>query len=159
MIVESRGLDAITTGRQYRRLVRMLSHSFRDVEAEEVLGSMLGMKQYFWFQDHLPVAVVSFRDRGLLQCNHRHYANVLYNVATDPYYRRRGYMEKLLRHVVHSSHRQNKRCLNLETRKDNRPARHLYEKLGFAVAGSCEEKGIDRMRLCLKKRNNKKISE
>lgn len=152
MIVVSKGLSAITTEKKYYRLVQLLSHSFHDVFPFEIIQSMLNMKQYFWFQDNQPVAVVSFRKKGILICNKRYYSNVLYNVATAPLYRKKGYMKKLLQYIIRISKQQKKRCLHLEVSKDNHSAIHLYQKLGFEIMEECNK--IYHMRLLLKKKNN-----
>lgn len=154
MIVVSKGLSAITTEKTYYRLVQLLYHSFHDVSPPEIIQSMLNMEQYFWFQDNQPVAVISFRKKGILNCDGRYYSNVLYNVSTSPLYRQKGYMIKLLQYIIRISQQQKKRCLHLEVRKDNHSAVHLYQKLGFEVMKECNNHDIYHMRLLLKKKNH-----
>lgn len=54
-------------------------------------------------------------------------------VASDPQFRRQGYMEKLLAHLI-AAKGQGKE-LWLEVHEENVPAQKLYEKLGFKEVG------------------------
>ena len=57
------------------------------------------------------------------------------NVAVHPDYRRKGIAEKLVMELVESLKKRDSRCLTLEVRASNEPARALYEKLGFVQVG------------------------
>ena len=57
------------------------------------------------------------------------------NVAVKEEYRRSGYASQLLKALVHEARRLDARFLTLEVRTSNFPARRLYEKAGFSVAG------------------------
>lgn len=149
MIVDSEGLSAIKTDKQYNYLTTLLRHSFH-ADPYEILLSMTGMKQYFLFHRGKPVAVVSLRDKGHLHCTGKKVSNMVYNVATHPSYRNRGYMKKLLLHIIDTSKQQGKRHLHLEVLQTNKNAISLYKKLGFQVVGGCG--GIDWMRIDLKKK-------
>lgn len=151
-MIFSNGLDAIISDRHYHFLYQLLSQSFHDVDAGEIMGSMLFMRQYFLFKRDRPVAVVSVRDRGFLQCAGKYYNNVLYNVSTASSYRGKGCMKKLLRHIIRDYRKQKKRHLNLEVYKDNTPAVSLYKKLGFRIVHECD--GIYMMRICLQQKKS-----
>ena len=57
------------------------------------------------------------------------------NLAVLPQYRRKGAGSALLNHVLAEGARLGARRATLEVRRSNDPARLLYERLGFAVAG------------------------
>lgn len=155
MIVVSQGLDAITTDQQYSFLSKFLQQSFHSADVGNLLLSMTGMEQFFFFQNNKPVAVVSFKKRGHLHCTGAYYSNTLYNVATAPYYRKRGYMKQLLKFLIQQKRKQRIKYLHLEVLKKNIKAVGLYQSLGFEILYEClptsTHKGIYVMRLRLKK--------
>ena len=57
------------------------------------------------------------------------------NVAVHPDYRRRGIGEALVLALCHGLKDRGNVSLALEVRASNEPAKALYEKLGFALAG------------------------
>ena len=57
------------------------------------------------------------------------------NIAVDPAFRRQGVAEGLVERLVSHLAAKQVRCLALEVRASNEPARALYEKLGFAQVG------------------------
>lgn len=57
------------------------------------------------------------------------------NVAVHPNYRRRGIGEALVLALSHGLKDRGNVSLALEVRASNEPAKALYEKLGFALAG------------------------
>jgi len=57
------------------------------------------------------------------------------NVAVHPDFRRRGIAEMLVTALVDALKQRGSRCLTLEVRASNEPARTLYEKLGFSQVG------------------------
>lgn len=148
MILASEGLAAITTPQQHEALYNLLAKSFGHHAAPEVLDSMLGMRQYFSFHKGVPVAVLSVRSKGTLQCAKRPLANVIYNAATAPRHRRKGHMRKLLQRVIADYHQQGKRHLNLEVLRNNHKAARLYTSVGFHVVNTCGD--IALMRLLLR---------
>lgn len=149
MIVVSHGLEAITTDKQYSFLSKFLQQSFRASDVENLLENMTNMEQYFYFHNHKPVAVVSFLKKGYLQCTGTYYRNALYNVATAPYYRKRGYMKKLLKFIIQQKKKQRCKRLHLEVIKNNTKAVRLYKSLGFEVIHECHP-GIYAMSLRLR---------
>jgi [ribosomal protein S18]-alanine N-acetyltransferase len=58
------------------------------------------------------------------------------NIAVVPEYRRLGVGSALLRRVLDEATRFGIRRTMLEVRQSNAPARQLYEKFGFVVAGT-----------------------
>lgn len=57
------------------------------------------------------------------------------NVAVTTAYRRRGIAEQLVLALVEELKTLGSRCLTLEVRASNEPAKRLYEKLGFEQVG------------------------
>lgn len=57
------------------------------------------------------------------------------NLAVHPDYRRSGIAGKLVEKLIASLMLRQSRCLTLEVRASNDPARSLYEKLGFCQIG------------------------
>ena len=147
MIRVSQGLDALTSPEQHDALHRLLTKSFGAGAAEQVLGSMADMRQYFFFRDGLPVAVLSTRPKGVIHCARTPRANVIYNAATTPRHRRKGYMRQLLKRVVADHRQQGCRCLNLEVLQDNHKAARLYASLGFQIVDAQNDIALMRLRI------------
>ena len=57
------------------------------------------------------------------------------NVAVHPDHRRKGIAEALVAELVEALKKRERRCLTLEVRASNEPAKALYEKLGFTQVG------------------------
>jgi ribosomal-protein-alanine N-acetyltransferase len=57
------------------------------------------------------------------------------NVAVHPDYRRKGYAEALVLALCDELKERGNTTLALEVRASNEPAKALYEKLGFTLAG------------------------
>ena len=57
------------------------------------------------------------------------------NVAVHPDYRRQGIAEELVTELVEALKKRGSRCLTLEVRASNEPAKALYAKLGFEQVG------------------------
>ena len=57
------------------------------------------------------------------------------NVAVHPDHRRKGIAEALVTELVEALKKRESRCLTLEVRASNEPAKALYEKLGFTQVG------------------------
>lgn len=154
MIVVSNGLEAIKTDQHYGSLSRLIGNAFKGAHIDEILLSMIQMKQYFFFKNNKPIAVVSLRKKGYLVCTGTYHTNTIYNVATAPYYRKKGYMKKIFRRVFDDMRKQRKKYAHLEVLKTNTKAINLYKKLGFKIIYECaptsSHKGIYLMRLRLR---------
>lgn len=57
------------------------------------------------------------------------------NIAVDKDYRRKGYGEALLKHILDDCYKEKVKYLTLEVRVSNKPAIGLYEKYGFSSFG------------------------
>ena len=57
------------------------------------------------------------------------------NVAVHPDHRRKGVAESLVNELIEVLKKRGSRCLTLEVRASNEPAKALYEKLGFVQVG------------------------
>lgn len=57
------------------------------------------------------------------------------NLAVDPDYRRKGLGKELILSLIEALRQRESRCLTLEVRDSNAPARALYEGLGFQEIG------------------------
>ena len=57
------------------------------------------------------------------------------NLAVDPDYRRKGLGKELILSLIEALRLRESRCLTLEVRDSNAPARALYEGLGFQEIG------------------------
>ena len=57
------------------------------------------------------------------------------NIAVHPDFRRTGVAEALINALIAELQNLGSKCLTLEVRASNEPARKLYEKLGFAQVG------------------------
>lgn len=57
------------------------------------------------------------------------------NLAVRPDSRRQGIGEALVHALISGLKQRGSRCLTLEVRASNEPARRLYEKMGFALVG------------------------
>jgi ribosomal-protein-alanine N-acetyltransferase len=57
------------------------------------------------------------------------------NVAVHPDHRRKGIGQQLIDELVRRLEKQGSVSLTLEVRAYNEPAKQMYEKLGFAIAG------------------------
>ena len=57
------------------------------------------------------------------------------NVAVHLDHRRKGVAESLVNELIEALKKRGSRCLTLEVRASNEPAKALYEKLGFVQVG------------------------
>lgn len=149
MFLSSNGLNTLTD-QQYQYLFYLLSKSFH-TNPHDLILSMLTMNQFFLLKNNKPIAVVSFHKKGPLHCSSKLYPNILYNIATAPHYRKKGYMKQLLQHVLFTLKKQRRKYVHLEVLKTNIPAIHLYEKLGFKILDDVCNENIYLMKLDLTK--------
>lgn len=92
------------------------------------------------------IIVAEGRDVGLLHVEREPAALFLANVQILPEFQNHGLGSAVVRHVMEEA-RAARLPLRLQVLKSNRPARRLYERLGFEVT---EEGGMhDQMRLVL----------
>ncbi len=57
------------------------------------------------------------------------------NIAVHPDFRRRGLAQELITALIAALRERGSRCLTLEVRTSNAPAKGLYEKMGFQQVG------------------------
>lgn len=57
------------------------------------------------------------------------------NIAVDPDYRKKGLGQRLVAEMINQAIKNGIHQMTLEVRKSNIPAIHLYEKMGFEIAG------------------------
>lgn len=57
------------------------------------------------------------------------------NIAVHPDFRRRGLAQELITALIVALKEKGSRCLTLEVRASNAPAKGLYEKMGFQQVG------------------------
>lgn len=148
MIIVSNGLAELEL-EDFKPLTQILQSSF-NVDPDSIIASMHNMLQYFYFKNNKLIAVVSLKRRGRLLCNTNEYPNVIYNVATAPRYRGKGYMKELFQFIIqHQKNDCRMRCMHLQVLSNNTPAINLYKSLGFKIRLSDGCKEVIHMRLCL----------
>ena len=76
------------------------------------------------------------RDAGIALCRVAADESELLTIAVRPTERRRGAGRRLLSAVIDRVHEAGARALFLEVGADNRPARALYDAMGFRVIGT-----------------------
>lgn len=103
---------------------------FSDPWSENSVASELDNKLSLWL-----VAVESDTVVGYVGSQSVMGESDMMNVAVHPDYRRQGIAEKLVIALVDSLKERGNHCLSLEVRASNEPAKQLYEKLGFTMAG------------------------
>lgn len=59
----------------------------------------------------------------------------IFNVCVNKKYRRKGYGEKMMEHLIERAKNKNAKTAFLEVRPSNEVAISLYEKLGFTITG------------------------
>lgn len=103
---------------------------FSDPWSEKSVASELENDLALWL-----VAVDSDRVAGYVGSQTVMDETDMMNIAVHPDYRRKGIAEELVRALVRDLQRHGSRCLTLEVRASNAPARKLYEKMGFSQIG------------------------
>ena len=103
---------------------------FSDPWSEKSIASELENKLAFWL-----VALDGDTVAGYIGSQTVMDETDMMNVAVHPDYRRKGIAEALVSGLVDQLKKRRSRCLTLEVRASNDPAKKLYEKLGFSQIG------------------------
>ena len=103
---------------------------FSDPWSEKSIASELNNKLALWL-----VAEEDGRVAGYIGSQTVPDESDMMNVAVHPDFRRRGIAETLVNALCDVLKEQGSVSLTLEVRASNDPAKALYEKLGFALAG------------------------
>ena len=82
------------------------------------------------------VAEQDGRTAGYVGCQTVLDEGYITNVAVSPDFRRQGIARALILALIGELRKRGSRCLTLEVRASNDPARALYESLGFAHVGT-----------------------
>lgn len=104
--------------------------SFSDPWSEKSIASELENELALWL-----VAVENDSVAGYVGSQTVMDETDMMNVAVAPELRRQGIAEKLVTELVEALKKRGSRCLTLEVRASNEPAKALYRKLDFAEAG------------------------
>lgn len=103
---------------------------FSDPWSENSVASELNNPLSFWL-----VAVEDDAVAGYIGSQSVMGESDMMNVAVHPDYRRKGYAEALVLALCDELKERGNTTLALEVRASNEPAKALYEKLGFTLAG------------------------
>ena len=103
---------------------------FSDPWSENSVASELHNPLSFWL-----VAVEDDAVAGYIGSQSVMGESDMMNVAVHPDYRRKGYAEALVLALCDELKERGNTTLALEVRASNEPAKALYEKLGFTLAG------------------------
>lgn len=104
--------------------------SFSDPWSEKSIASELENELALWL-----VAVENDSVAGYVGSQTVMDETDMMNLAVAPELRRQGIAEKLVTELVEALKKRGSRCLTLEVRASNEPAKALYRKLDFAEAG------------------------
>ena len=103
---------------------------FSDPWSEKSIGSELENKLSYWL-----VAMEGGRVAGYVGSQTVLDETDMMNIAVHPDYRRKGIAEALVTALIARLKEQGSTSLMLEVRASNKPARKLYEKMGFVQVG------------------------
>ena len=103
---------------------------FSDPWSEKSIASELENKLAYWL-----VALEGETVAGYIGSQTVMDETDMMNVAVHPDYRRKGIAEALVTGLVDALKQRGSRCLTLEVRASNEPAKALYDKLGFSQIG------------------------
>jgi ribosomal-protein-alanine N-acetyltransferase len=125
-------IDALTTPQQIDDVLAIEEASFTNPWTREMYVSELGNRGVsFCFLAREPAG------RAVGFCSFWRVLDELHinNLAVMPDVRREGIASLLLAHVLREGARHGAVRATLEVRRSNEPARRLYERFGFSVAG------------------------
>ena len=124
------------SARQLQKLKKLVESLGGDPDS--IVECMREMTQYAVLSSKTDniLSILSIRPRGKSYCGEM-YTNMIYNVVTSPYHRKKGYMTILMKHLIRELKTQKKRCAHLEVLKDNKNAIRFYKKLGFKIIDRC----------------------
>ena len=103
---------------------------FSDPWSENSIASELNNALSLWY-----VALEGDRVAGYIGSQTVMGESDIMNVAVHPDYRRAGIAQALILELMEGLRLRRSRCMLLEVRDSNEPARALYEKLGFREIG------------------------
>ena len=109
-------------------LKELLNLSFQDGTAGETIFTMQDCTQYFIKKQNKIIAIVSVCPKGGKNRKGKSFSNMIYNVATHPDYRKKGYMRKIFERI-----KKDFTELNLEVFTSNEDAIRFYQKQGFKI--------------------------
>ena len=103
---------------------------FSDPWSEKSIASELANDLAFWL-----VALEGETVAGYVGSQTVMGESDMMNIAVHPDFRRQGIAEALVETLITELREQGSRCLTLEVRSSNDPAKQLYQKLGFIQIG------------------------
>ena len=111
-------------------VARLESVCFSDPWSERSVASELDNPLSLWL-----VAMEGERLAGYVGSQTVMGETDMMNIAVDPEFRRHGIAQQLVAALVAELKARESRCLTLEVRASNAPAKALYDKLGFQQIG------------------------
>lgn len=121
------GIDFFYDNDYIPSLKELLNVSFHDGRAGETIFTMQDCIQYFIKKPNKIIAIVSVCPKGKNRKGKK-FPNMIYNVATHPDYRRKGYMRRIFERI-----KKDFTELNLEVFTTNEDAVRFYLQQGFTI--------------------------
>lgn len=112
------------------QVVALEKQCFSDPWSEKSIASELVNDLAFWL-----VALEGETVAGYVGSQTVMGESDMMNIAVHPDFRRQGIAEALVETLITELREQGSRCLTLEVRSSNDPAKQLYQKLGFIQIG------------------------
>lgn len=109
-------------------LKKLMKVSFPDTHPEDILECMEDSIQFFIKKEKKIIAIASLVPNGGMNRKEMFYKNMLYNVATQPHFRRHGYMKKIFEAI-----KKDYKTINLEVYTENERAIKFYKKQDFQI--------------------------
>lgn len=129
-IKDCKGLKFLRTQGQKTHMIDLLNISFKTTEGDDILSSMENSHQYYILHKHRIASILSLKENALSRTGN-YIPFMIYNACTHPRFQNRGFMSKLLTHVVKTLVTDHPGSLFLEVLKNNTSAMCLYHKMGF----------------------------